>query len=272
MPYRIPPAFLDKLWGSKGIEPWFAPRPGLLGEVWFQTEPPLSLLTKFIFTSDRLSVQVHPDDAQARQRGLENGKTEMWHVLRADPGTTIALGFRHEITLDHARAAALSGEIVDLLDWIPVHAGDTFFVNAGTVHAIGAGIALCEIQQNSDTTYRLYDYGRDRKLHLTDGFAVSHLYPWRPQAAPQALDEAWTRLVTSQYFETDLGLLSVTHQLPPAGAYRLLVILEGAGLIAGQPYNLGECWLIDAAEPSVALSPSAPTRILRTGPPSPLLS
>lgn len=272
MPYRIPPVFLDKLWGSKAIEPWFAPRPGLLGEVWFQTEPPLSLLTKFIFTSDRLSVQVHPDDAQARERGLENGKTEMWHVLRAEPGAAIALGFRYAITLAHARDAALSGEIVELLDWKPVQAGDTFFVNAGTVHAIGSGIALCEIQQNSDTTYRLFDYGRDRQLHLTDGFAISHLHPWKPQPAASALDDVWTRLVTAEYFETDLGLLSAQHELPPAGAYRILVILEGAGLIAGQPYNLGECWLINAGEPPVVLAPSAPTRILRTGPPSPLLS
>ena len=272
MPRRIPPVFLEKLWGSTQIEPWFAPRPGLIGEVWFQTDPPLSLLTKFLFTTDRLSVQVHPDDQQAHDRGLENGKTEMWHVLRAEPDATIALGFRHEVTLEQARAAALSGEIVEMLDWINVRAGDTFFVNAGTVHAIGSGIALCEIQQNSDTTYRLYDYGRERQLHLADGFAVSHLYPWQPQPAPQAIDAVWRRLVTADYFATDLGLLDAPCQLQPAGAYRLLVVLEGAGLIAGQPYTAGECWLIDAAESVVTLEPSSPTRALRTGPPASLLS
>ena len=272
MARRIPPVFLEKVWGSPDIEPWFPARPGLTGEVWFQIEPPLSLLTKFLFTTDRLSVQVHPNDQQAQARGLENGKTEMWHVLRARPDSTIALGFRHELTLEQARAAALSGEIVDLLDWIPVRAGDTFFVNAGTVHAIGAGIAICEIQQNSDTTYRLYDYGRDRPLHLEDGFAVSHLRPWQPQPAPQAIDTVWSRLVTAEYFATDLGRLDTPCHLKPAGAYRLLVILEGAGLMAGQPYAAGECWLIGDAEPAITIVPTAPTRILRTGPPSPLLS
>lgn len=272
MPRCIPPVFLEKPWGSTEIEPWFAPRPGLIGEVWFQIEPPLSLLTKFLFTTDRLSVQVHPDDQQAQARGLENGKTEMWHVLRAEPGATIALGFRHAVTLEQTRAAALSGEIVELLDWIPVRAGDTFFVNAGTVHAIGSGIALCEIQQNSDTTYRLYDFGRGRQLHLADGFAISHLYPWQPQPPPRALDGVWSRLVTADYFATDLGMLSAPCPLQPAGAYRLLVIVEGTGLIAGQPYAAGECWLIDATEPTVILEPAALTRILRTGPTASLLS
>lgn len=272
MPRRIPPVFLEKVWGSTHIEPWFPPRPGLTGEVWFQVAPPLSLLTKFLFTTDRLSVQVHPNDQQARVRGLENGKTEMWHVLRAQPDSTIALGFRREVTLEEARAAALTGEIVELLDWIPARTGDTFFVNAGTVHAIGSGIALCEIQQNSDTTYRLYDYGRNRPLHLEDGFAVAHLRPWQPQPAPRTIDAIWSRLVTAEYFATDLGLMDTTCHLQPSGEYRLLVILEGTGLLAGQPYSPGECWLVDAAEPAVALEPADPTRILRSGPPRPLLS
>jgi mannose-6-phosphate isomerase len=266
MPRRIPPVFLEKPWGSTHIEPWFTPRPGLTGEVWFQTSPPLSLLTKFIFTTDRLSVQVHPNDRQAQARGLENGKTEMWHVLRAEPDSTIALGFRREVSLEQARAAALSGEIVDLLEWVPARAGDTFFVSAGTVHAIGAGIAICEIQQNSDTTYRLYDYGRGRPLHLDDGFAVSHLHPWRPQPAPQTIDQVWSRLVTADYFATDLGHLDAPCRLQPAGAYLLLVILEGFGLIGGQPYTAGECWLADALEPCVEIVPAAPTRILRASP------
>lgn len=272
MPNRIPPAFHEKIWGSTDLGPWFAPQPGLTGEVWFQTEPPLSLLTKFLFTTERLSVQVHPNDQQAHARGLENGKTEMWHILRAEPDSTIALGFRHDVTLDETREAAVSGEILDLLNWIPVRAGDTYFVNAGTVHAIGSGLALCEIQQNSDTTYRLFDYGRGRQLHLADGLAVSHLHPWQPQPAAQGIDGVWRRLVTADYFATDLGVLDAPCPLPPVDAYRLLVILKGYGLLAGHPYTAGECWLIDAAEPAVIIEPSAVTRILRTGPPSPLLS
>ncbi len=272
MPRRLLPAFHEKPWGAVQLEPWFRPRPGLTGEVWFQAEPPLSLLTKFLFTTERLSVQVHPDDDQARARGLENGKTEMWHVLRAEPGATVALGFRRAVTAEEARAAALSGEIVDLLDWIPVSAGETYFVRAGTVHAIGAGLAVCEIQQNSDTTYRLFDYGRGRALHLADGLAVSQLQPWVPQGPAQALDGAWTRLVSSGYFATDLGILDAWHVLQPSGAYRLLVILEGNGLLAGQRYTTGQCWLVDAAEPAILIEPRIRTRILRAGPVAPLLS
>ena len=114
---------------------------------------------KLLFTSERLSVQVHPDDGEDGPRG----KTEMWHILEAEPGAAIALGFREPITRERLREATRTGEIERLLNWMPVKAGETYFTPAHTVHAIGAGIVLCEIQQNSDVTYRLWDYGRPRE-------------------------------------------------------------------------------------------------------------
>ena len=129
----------------------------------------MPLLVKLLFTSDNLSVQVHPGDAYAREHHNSRGKTEMWHILRAEPEAKIALGLRERVTPERLREAAQSGEIMELLNWVPARPGDTFFVPAGTIHAIGGGLALCEMQQHSDITYRLYDYGRPRELHLEHG-------------------------------------------------------------------------------------------------------
>ena len=171
---KLEPDVLDKVWGSPATEPWLAnPEGRNIGEVWFSAPEAMPVLIKFLFTSDRLSVQVHPDDVYARVHGHERGKTEMWHILRAEPGATIALGLREAATGEQVSAAALSGDIVDMLHWIPAQAGDTFFVPAGTIHAIGGGLAICEIQQLSDVTYRLFDYQREpvRPLHLEESLA-----------------------------------------------------------------------------------------------------
>src|SRR6476660_7140505 len=155
---RLTPRFVPKVWGSIHLEPWFPNASEKIGEVWFEPLPgasALPLLIKFLFTTEPLSVQVHPE-----------GKTEMWHILAAEPGAKIAAGFREPITGQRLRESALSGEIEQLLEWFEARPGDTFFIPAGTVHAIGAGLVLCEIQQHSDLTYRLFDYGRRRELHL----------------------------------------------------------------------------------------------------------
>src|ERR1051326_900757 len=140
----IKPDFLTKLWGSPHTEPWFKPRIDpitghQLGEVWFTVE---DLLIKFIFTSENLSVQVHPDDDYALRHENSRGKTEMWYILRAEPGARIAVGFRHEIPAAEMIGAAESGQIMNLLNWIEVQPGETYFVPAGTVHQTGAGRAL----------------------------------------------------------------------------------------------------------------------------------
>jgi mannose-6-phosphate isomerase len=169
---RLSPSFREKIWGSTRLEPWFLDADRKIGEVWFETGE-VPLLIKFLFTTEKLSVQVHP--------GGITGKTEMWHILAAEPGAKIAAGFRETLTAAQMKEAALSGEIENLLQWFDARPGDTFFIPAGTVHAIGGGLALCEIQQRSDITYRLYDYGRGRELHLDEAMQVSHLGPHAPR-------------------------------------------------------------------------------------------
>ncbi|MEO7679997.1 MAG: class I mannose-6-phosphate isomerase, partial [Sphingomonas sp.] len=179
-----------KPWGRHNLWPGF-PDPSAgsdpIGEVWFQTphaaEP--ELLIKYLFTSEKLSVQVHPDDAAARAAGYPRGKDEAWVILAAEPGATIALGTRAPMSKDDLRAASLDGSIEHLLDWKPVKAGDFYYSPAGTIHAIGAGLTVVEIQQNVDLTYRLYDYGSDRELHLDAGVAVSNPVPFVPLPTPR---------------------------------------------------------------------------------------
>ncbi|MGH9674434.1 MAG: class I mannose-6-phosphate isomerase [Bryobacteraceae bacterium] len=167
-------------------------------EVWY---PAGDLLIKYITTRERLSVQVHPDNDYARRHENSPGKTEMWYIVRAAPESRIALGFLSNHNKDDIRKAAVSGEIVGLLHWWPAKAGDVFFVPAGTVHAIGGGIELWEIQQNSDVTYRLYDYGRGRPLHLDKALDVAHL---GPHPGPGGLPAGCT------YFAVDL----IDHAAP----------------------------------------------------------
>jgi mannose-6-phosphate isomerase len=163
-----------------------------IGEIWFEAPDGrlLPLLVKYLFTSDKLSVQVHPDDAHARARGLANGKSECWYVVAAEPGAKLALGLREGMSEADLRAAAADGSIEHRLDWIEPLEGDFFSVPAGTIHAIGPGLSLIEIQQPSDVTYRLYDYGRDRALHVDDAVAVANLSPspqLRRRAGPDSL-------------------------------------------------------------------------------------
>jgi mannose-6-phosphate isomerase len=266
---RLPAEYLDKIWGTPAVEPWFVSDGRKIGEVWYQDDPPLPLLVKFIFTSARLSVQVHPDDAYARSKGLERGKTEMWHVLRADPGGQIALGFRHEIDRETMQRAALDGSIVDLIRWIDVKPGESYLVSAGTVHALGAGVVVCEVQQTSDTTYRLYDYGRPRELHLTDALAVAHRGPWIPPRMFTAKTRApWNAVLRTAYFEVHTADISRPFVLDrPDAPFALYVFTEGHGQIGGEPYREGECWLVEGQENGVPIEPAGPTKILRVFPP-----
>jgi mannose-6-phosphate isomerase len=170
---------VEKPWGRTELPAPFGRSDGArIGEVWFEDAEPQPLLLKYIFTSERLSIQVHPDDAQARAEGYPHGKEECWYVLDAEPGATIGIGTTRALTGAELRAAALDGSLEHLVDWKPVRAGDFFHIPTGTVHAIGAGITLAEIQQNVDLTYRLYDYGRPRELHLESGVAASRAEPY----------------------------------------------------------------------------------------------
>ena len=251
-PSRIPASFHEKLWGVTGLAPWYPSVRGRIGEVWFEADLPL--LVKFVFTSDRLSVQVHPDDAFAAAHENSLGKTEMWHVLRSEPGARVAIGFREPISLEQLREDALSGEIEKRLRWVDVRPGDTFFVPAGTVHAIGAGVVLCEIQQHSNVTYRLYDYGRDRELHLEKALAVAVREP--SEAGPVKLP------VNCRYFHTDVIEPGSYH--PSANQFHLLIALNGEGEIAGERFAAGETWLVPAGADPFAIEAGAGAKMLRT--------
>ena len=191
----------------------------------------------------------------------------MWHILRTEPGAQLAIGFKEPLTEDRLRESALSGEIEDLLEWVTVKPGDTLFIPTGTVHAIGAGIALCEIQQMSDTTYRLYDYGRPRPLHLERSIDVATRGPWQGNQPTKQLSDGWTRLVTSPYFATDSRTISEpqAYQAQP-DRFQILIPLNGEGTLNGQPYKPGEMWKLPQGTPPFELTPTTPTQFLRTYP------
>jgi mannose-6-phosphate isomerase len=186
---RLARRHVERIWGRRDLVGPFAPPAELagrpIGEIWFEAPDETELLVKYLFTAERLSIQVHPDDEAARALGYKRGKDEAWYVIAADPGAAIGIGLVRELTREELRAAALDGSIERLLDWRPVAAGQIFSSPGGTVHAIGGGLSLIEIQQNLDLTYRLYDYGRPRELHLDEAVAVADLGPWSPPFEPR---------------------------------------------------------------------------------------
>lgn len=232
--------YVEKPWGRMQLPPMFdAPKGQRIGEVWFADGADLPLLAKYIFTSERLSVQVHPDDGQARARGLPHGKTECWYILEADAGSTLGLGLRRELSTEELRSAALDGSIEDLLDWRTVRPGDFFLVPPGTIHAIGGGLSLIEFQRNADVTYRLYDYGRPRELHLDDAVAVACRVPYR-EALAQHLPAAEERtLVDGPLFE-----LLLSHEDALQGRRRWVIPLEGAVQAGSDSARPGDCLLV----------------------------
>ncbi|HEV2568155.1 class I mannose-6-phosphate isomerase [Sphingomonas sp.] len=231
---------VEKPWGRPRLLPSFkafeTAEP--IGEIWFDQSGDPELLVKYLFTNERLSVQVHPGDAAAQAAGFSRGKDEAWLILDAAPDSTIALGPRRPVSPDEFRTAAMDGSIVDLLDWVPVKAGDFIYSPAGTVHAIGAGLTLIEIQQNLDLTYRLFDYGRPRELHLEDGAAVSVLRPFAPVPAPEEGD----LLARGPKFVVE-RLEAIERRLhAPKGA--LLAPITGVGSVDGKRFGAGECWAV----------------------------
>jgi mannose-6-phosphate isomerase len=250
---RLAPSLREKVWGRTQLAPWFPDSQVPIGEAWYLTECELPLLVKLIFTSERLSVQVHPDDGEDGPRG----KTEMWHILEAEPGASIALGFRQPIDRDRLREASRTGEIEQLLNWIPVRAGETYFTPAHTVHAIGAGIVLCEIQQHSDVTYRLWDYGRPRELHLEKAAPIADLGV-HPGAVPDGI-------VRSKHFVTQSMVLRTgEHHLPESRSCHLWICVDGIGTIGGEPFGRGDVWLLPEAGKQAEIRASAQSRFLET--------
>lgn len=237
---------VEKPWGRHTLYPGFADPAAdgePVGEVWFQTpgNSTPDLLIKYLFTSEKLSVQVHPNDEQAQAVGLPRGKDECWIILDAQPDSTIALGTKQPYSREELRAGALDGSIEDMLDWKPVKAGDFFYSASGTVHAIGAGITLIEVQQNSETTYRLYDYGRPRELHLDEGIAVSEPVPFVPHPMPGAVSPSRTLLVEGPKFVLERWEGGHRRFTLPEGVTGWLIPVKGEGVVDGIAFQAGEC-------------------------------
>lgn len=260
-PIRLTPSLRERVWGRTKLAPWYADSKTPVGEAWFLSEVELPLLVKWIFTNERLSVQVHPDDGEDGPRG----KTEMWHILDAAPGATIAMGFREPITRERLRESTRTGEVEQLLRWVPVQAGETYFIPAHTVHAIGAGIVLCEIQQNSDVTYRLWDYGRAREIHVEKAVPICELgvHPGASRRVPVGAGRE--ELVRSPQFVTELVRLQAGERFVPAPEKcQLWICLEGGGTIGAERFQAGEVWLLPDEGEQPAIAGDGPARCLRT--------
>jgi mannose-6-phosphate isomerase len=247
-PFSLRPWFSERVWGKSDLKPWYEETgtTELVGEAWLtgpqclvesgpytgQTLASVAekmggefpLLVKILFPADKLSVQVHPDDAQATAMGETRGKTECWYVLEAEPGATVALGLKPGVGAKEVAASVESGTMELLLEHVPVSVGDMLFVDAGTVHAIGPGVVLLETQQTSDVTYRLYDYGRPRELHLEKGLQVIKPKTQAGKVASRKMD-GFTRLIEQKYFVVD--------RFDVASADEVTVAFDGAGCLVG---------------------------------------
>jgi mannose-6-phosphate isomerase len=283
------PIFRERPWGRENLAPFFpvTPRNEHIGEVWFTVEENLTLLNqslgqlirdhpeilgsgadprhpgicplllKLLFTNGRLSVQVHPDDDYAQKHHQSLGKTEAWYVLEANPLGKVALGFRESLSREKLREAAQSGEIIDLLNWRKVMQGDVVYVPAGTVHAIGEGVTLCEIQENSDLTYRLYDFGSGRELHLDHALNVAHLEPHDHRAKPLPLADWRDELMVCRYFRLERwhpkSSIRIERGLP---YYLLLLCVKAAATISDEEVAAGQVWLVPAGNQEIHVNGS----------------
>lgn len=236
--------------------------------------PYFPILTKMLFAAKTLSVQVHPDDEYALEREGGPGKTELWYVAAALPGASVALGLTEQLSSTELAQAAKSGEIERFLNWIPVSAGDALLIPPGTLHTLGEGVTICEIQQNSDLTYRFFDFGRldpsgnPRELHVDQGAAVVRSDAPRDKLSLQAIpDPVFERsfIATCPYFETEKLAWTTAVQYPTnSERFELLMFAEGSGRIGADAYQPGDCYLIPAAAGPFAIEPDSPSVALRT--------
>ena len=265
---RLEHRYEERVWGRDALPDWADTQPAdgaPIGEIWFvdDRDAPAELLVKYLFTSERLSIQVHPDDAAARAIGFPRGKDEAWLVLDAEPDAVIGLGLKEQISREALRAAALDGSIERLIDWRPVRAGDFFYSPAGTVHAIGPGLSLVEIQQNLDLTYRLYDYGRPRDLHLEAGIAAADPVPWQRSFLPRETGPGREILHAGGSFVVERWTFSGEAEVESADGQLVLVPLGAAGELDGRALEPGSVWRIDGV---AKLASEAPLDLLAAYP------
>lgn len=238
---KLATRIVDKPWGKRGIDPRFGVAPERqVGEIWF--EPPagreLDVMAKYLFTTERLSIQVHPNEATARARGYPRGKDECWIILDVTDDAELGIGTVRDADAGEVLAAARDGSIVDLVDWRRPERGDFVYNPAGTIHSLGPGLTVLEIQQAIDLTYRLYDYGRPRELHLVEAADVIEARPHVHPLDRQISDDSMV-LVDGPYF----GVAWCVGEAPPlhhsVRDVQLLPIDEAVGGISP-----GECGLI----------------------------
>lgn len=317
VPSRIEPIFSPRIWGTRSLAPYFPDKTNLtetLGEAWLTAResrlhngpfagltlgdawrrmPPewrgtrlaataeFPVLVKFIFPEDKLSIQVHPNDAYAskhEQAAGGRGKTEMWHIVSARPGAEILLGLKEAVTKQQLCASIEQHSIEDLLLHHRVVPGDTYFVPAGTIHAIGPGSVICEVQEYSDLTYRVYDFGRvnsagrPRELHIEKALEVTSLRSTdnlkRSPLALHSPDANKHLLVACEFFATerwDCHKMTFIESEPEQ--FQLIIILEGAGKFHDSEetyvFRSGEAWFLPASLPTLLLQPDRPTSLLR---------
>lgn len=309
-PLRLHPEFHERVWGAGSLAPIYSREitGDPIGEVWLTGDQcrvangpfagrPLAeltrelgrdflgeavpdgsrfpLLIKFLFPRDKLSVQVHPDDEGAARVGQPCGKTECWYVLDAQPGAQIGLGLKPGTTKTEIERAIRETRMEHLLNWIEIHKDDLIYVDAGTVHAIGPGSVIVETQQNSDTTYRLYDYGRPRELHIEKGLQATreqtHAGKVEKQAWHSENGKAQVNLVTSPCFIVDKFVLSAPWEFRrPRHARRsvwCLVAIRGSGAVVtdgSEPIlvNRGEVVVVPAAVDRFTIKPQAELEFL----------
>lgn len=321
-PARLEPVFHARPWGARSLAPLFPEMTQLaepigetwmtssesrfadgsfvgksLGQTWHEMPPewvgtearralnahgPFPLLVKFIFAEDKLSVQVHPDDAYAARHESAAGgcgKTEMWYVLSARLGAEVLAGLKPGVTREKFGRAIADGTVAECLEHIPVRAGDAIFIPAGTVHTIGPGLVLCEIQQQSDVTYRVFDYnrrdarGQARALHIEKALEVirfgkqigGRIEPARTERGGVTA----TYLAACPYFATEKWEFSGTISAATSQQhFELLIFLEGSGRIewsmGRDAYAPAQVWMVPSALGEYHLIPGAHTSLLRT--------
>lgn len=316
-PSRLAPLFVPRIWGTRNLAPLFdaPPGPEPIGEVWLtgdqcafasgplagrnlgdawsslppewtgvriRNAPRIPLLVKFLFPEDTLSVQVHPSDDYARtHEGAAGrvGKTEMWYVIAARERAEIGLGFEAGVTPESFRKAIGEDNVEYTLRQITVRPGDAYFVPAGTAHMIGPGMVLCEIQQHSDITYRVFDFNRlqsdgtPRTLHIQQALEVLDFgKPRGGQIEPVTIQRgplAKTYLAACRYFATEKWEFTAPVTAATSNDhFEILIVLSGHGRIESSgesaPYGPAEVWLLPAALGAFQLAPDSATTILRT--------
>ncbi|HEX8262613.1 MAG TPA: class I mannose-6-phosphate isomerase, partial [Allosphingosinicella sp.] len=262
---------VEKLWGRADLPQSFgaAAAPGEpIGEIWFQDArgDEAELLVKYLLTREKLSIQVHPDGQAARAAGHRRGKDEAWLVLEAEPGALIGLGLKRDISAAELRSAIAAGTIEALVDWREAKAGDFYYSPAGTIHALGPGLTLVEIQENVDLTYRLFDYGRERDLQVEAGVEAARPERYRAPTERREIEPGREILAEGGAFVVERWTRAAGGRL--AGEVERpvwLVPVRGGGLIDGQALEPPSVWLVED-QSRVRLDPGSEMLFAYPGP------